>query len=511
VGVRGEGWREAGADAGLGLGALALYVATVAPGLYTLDSAELAAGAHVLGIVHATGYPVYLLLAKGFSLALPLGDPAYRANLFSAVCAAASLPPLRRAIVTATGDASAALGATAALAVAYPFWSQAVRAEVYSLHALFLALALWLALGWRSGGGDGRLVALGITLGLSLGNHMTTVLMLPGLAVLLAPALRRRRVSPCALTLAALGLALGPASYLYLPLRHAAHPAVDYAAMLEVDLSTLSGVLWMARGAMFAGSMFAYSLAEAPAQALRLFMLVWDSLLGVGLLVAALGAWAEWRRDRGLALGLGLGAAATAVFFAGYRVPDKDTMFLPLFMVLAVWLAEGLTALRAGWPAGAFLRPERVLGAGVTALVLALAIVNYPRVDLRGHTDTRAFAEGVMGEVAPDAFVMGAWVRITPLLYLQAVEGQRPDVELFDWGLYSLGRRARLRSAGVADATARDVAADELLGIVERELLAGRPVYSLEDNLVLRERFDLIRGRRVMRVCPPGSAGDGAC
>lgn len=509
--MRAAGWREAGADAGLGLGALALYLATLAPGLYTLDSAELAAGAHVLGIVHATGYPVYLLLAKAFSLAVPLGDVAYRANLFSALCAAASLVPLRRAMAHATGDPGAALASAAILAVSYPLWSQGVRAEVYSLHALCLALILWLVLGWRAGGGDGRLVALALVIGLSLGNHMATALMLPGLALLVGPALRRRRPAVRALALAGLAFLTGPASYLYLPLRYAARPAVDYATTLELDLTTVGGLWWMVRGAMFSGSMFAYGPGELPAEAFRLFMLLWDSLLGVGLLLAALGAWAQWRRDRTLAGGLGLMAAATVVFFVNYRVPDKDTMFLPLFVVLTVWLAEGLSALRAAWPDGAHVRAERVIGAGAAALALALAIVNYPRVDLRGHVDTRTYAEGVLAEIEPHAFVIGAWVRITPLLYLQAVEGQRPDVELFDWGLHSLGRRTQLRAEGIPEARARNLAADELLAVAGREVLTGRPVYSLEDNLVLRERFELIRGRRVMRVCPSGSSGDGAC
>ena len=123
---------------------LALYLATLAPGLYTLDSAELAAGAHVLGIVHATGYPVYLLLLKAWTLLVPVGEIAYRANLFSAVCAVGALVALRRALTALTGAPVAAMAAAALLGVSEPFWSQALRAEVYTLHALFLALILGL-------------------------------------------------------------------------------------------------------------------------------------------------------------------------------------------------------------------------------------------------------------------------------------------------------------------------------------------------------------------------------
>lgn len=506
--VRREWW----CDLALGAPALALYLATLAPGLYTLDSAELAAGAHVLGIVHATGYPVYLLLLKAWTLLVPVGEIAYRANLFSAVCAVGALVALRRALVALTGAPGAALAAAALLGVAAPFWAQALRAEVYTLHALFLALILGLVVKWRAGGGTGRLAGLGLVLGLSLGNHMATVLLLPGLGVLLWSGIRRHRPETRAWLLMALGVAVGPIAYLYLPLRQAAHPPVDLAASFGVDLATAGGLFWMVRGAMFSGLMFGYSLAEIPTEVLALLTLAWDGFLGVGLLVAALGAWAQWRRDRDLAVALGLMAAATAGFFVNYRVPDKDTMFLPLLMVLAVWLGEGMAAfLVAGAAVGRRRLTQRVVAVGATVLGVALLLVNYVTVDLHRHHDTRDYAEGVLGEVAPDAFVMGTWVRMTPLQYLQVVEARRPDVVLFDWGLHTLAGRLRLRAEGLDDRRARGLAAEELLVVTDRELLRGRPVYSLEDNLLLRERFELIRGTRVFRVCAAGTVVNGAC
>jgi len=487
-------------------------VATLAPGLYTEDSAELAAGAHVLGIVHATGYPVYLLLLKAWTLLLPIGEIAYRANLFSAVCAVGALLAFRRMMVTLTDLPLAAMAAAALLGVSETFWSQAVRAEVYTLHVLFMALILGLVVKWRTGGGTGRLAGAGLLLGLSLGNHMATVLLFPGLGVLLWSGLRRHRHRARAALLLSLGVAIGPLSYLYLPLRQAAHPPIDLVAPFGVDLATPGGLFWMVRGAMFSGLMFAYPLAEIPAEILALLTLAWNGFLGVGLLVAALGAWAQWRRDHTLAVALGLMAAATAVFFGNYGAPDKDTMFLPLFLVLSVWLGEGLAALlEAGKMVGRRRVAERVLAVGATGLGVALLLLNYSNVDLHRHHDTRDYAEGVLGEVAPDAFVMGAWVRMTPLQYLQVVEAYRPDVVLFDWGLHAMADRLRLRAEGLNSMEAHGLAADELLAVTDRELLRGRPVYSLEDNLVLRERFELIRGTRVFRVCASGTVLNGAC
>ena len=63
--------------------AFAAYWRTMAPTVYGLDSAELTTGAYVLGIVHAPGSPLFLLLGHVFSW-LPFGDVGYRLNLLSA-------------------------------------------------------------------------------------------------------------------------------------------------------------------------------------------------------------------------------------------------------------------------------------------------------------------------------------------------------------------------------------------------------------------------------------------
>ena len=70
--------------------ALATYVATLAPGLLESDSAEFQTLAATLGYAHPTGYPVYVLAAHA-AACLPVGDVAYRANLWSAVCAATTV------------------------------------------------------------------------------------------------------------------------------------------------------------------------------------------------------------------------------------------------------------------------------------------------------------------------------------------------------------------------------------------------------------------------------------
>ncbi|MCJ7750275.1 MAG: DUF2723 domain-containing protein, partial [Armatimonadetes bacterium] len=51
---------------------LAVYHATLIPTVIDQDSGELVAAAHVLGIPHPTGYPLWALLGRAFDY-LPVG------------------------------------------------------------------------------------------------------------------------------------------------------------------------------------------------------------------------------------------------------------------------------------------------------------------------------------------------------------------------------------------------------------------------------------------------------
>ncbi|HYP42251.1 MAG TPA: DUF2723 domain-containing protein, partial [Chloroflexia bacterium] len=73
----------------IGGGSFLLYTRTMAPSLGgTIDSAEFQQAAYSLSVVHPTGYPLYLLLARAWITIIPFGDPAFRVNLLSEVFAA---------------------------------------------------------------------------------------------------------------------------------------------------------------------------------------------------------------------------------------------------------------------------------------------------------------------------------------------------------------------------------------------------------------------------------------
>ena len=163
------------------LGVLALYIATLLPGIGSGDTAEFQRVAPTLGVAHPTGYPLYTMLGWLWSR-LPLGGtPAWRMNLFSAGMAALAVGAL---FLTARALGQSRLVAAMAaltLAVSSTFWSQATVAEVYALAALIQALLILALLRWRQG--RWPLWVAGLLLGLGLAHHRTIILMIPGALV----------------------------------------------------------------------------------------------------------------------------------------------------------------------------------------------------------------------------------------------------------------------------------------------------------------------------------------
>ena len=146
------------------------YFFTLAPGVYGFDSAELATGVFVQGIIHPTGYPLYLLVGKLFSL-LPVRDIAYRLNLMSAFFGAWTVVLLYIVNMQITRHKAMAWLAAASFGFSNYFWQMSIVAEVYTLHTALLAGYLALLLYWRNTGKSYAILLFAFLFGLSLTNH----------------------------------------------------------------------------------------------------------------------------------------------------------------------------------------------------------------------------------------------------------------------------------------------------------------------------------------------------
>lgn len=440
---------------------LLAYALTACSTVYNLDSAEFSAAAHVLGIVRATGYPLYLLLGKVFTVLLPVGDVGFRLNILSATCAAGTIVLLYHLLRRLTQRRAAALATALMFAFSYYFWAQAVIAEVYTLHTLLMISLVLLLLRWETNRSDVLLAAFALLYGLSFGNHMSTLLLAPAFGIFLLIVGKKEILHPKRLFLLLVPFVAGVSIYLYLPLRYLAQPPFNYAGhydatgrFIPLDMTQPANIWWLISGKGFQGLMFDYTMTELLAEAGQMGHRLWGSFLGIGLVPGLIGAWLQLRRRPHHFALFGLIFLANLAFFINYRVVDKETMFVPVYLIWAVWMGEGFAGL-ISWIQGRRRVRKRRSPAWAWALV-ALAILalvtNWPLVNVRADTRARDRAEAALTHARPGAIIFGWWTSVPPIHYLQMVEEQRPDVlvinrfligaeEMYNLINNSLGRR----------------------------------------------------------------------
>ena len=249
--------------------AFTVNVATLSPSLFLIDSPPLTVAAHSLGNAHPPGFPLFVMLTH-LASRLPFGSVAWRTNLASAVFAAlacAAMAAIVGEIVRLPRRnvlAASMLFGGLLLAFSRTLWAYATITEVYALQAFLVVLILHLyttpAISsryeqstwnrWRA-----------LVLGLALGNHLTTVLLVP--AALLVGALpaspergdtslsepvqsHRPGIDGRLLVQQLAWLGLGLCLYLIIPLRALANPPVNWG-----NAVTVRQFWWLVSGQLY--------------------------------------------------------------------------------------------------------------------------------------------------------------------------------------------------------------------------------------------------------------------
>ncbi|HIC94857.1 MAG TPA: DUF2723 domain-containing protein, partial [Anaerolineae bacterium] len=403
----------------------ALYLHTLAPTVLPADSGEFQLISYVLGIAHPPGYPLYTMLGRLFTL-LPLGDPARRVNLMSALFAALTLALVSRTVRRASPKFGALGGvaAAASLAGATTFWAQATTANVRSLSALLTALCLFLLVSYaqkaRAKRASPSLTPFALAFGLGMTHHGSLVFL--GLAFAAFLLATKASLLACwrSLLRPLLAFALSFAVLLYIPLRA---PSAPFGGEHVVGLrGFLDHVL--ARG--FRGDMFAFARPRLLPERLLVLAGILDFEFGPALLVAALvGALMALREDWRFLLLCGGSFAVQAFVAITYRAPQTVEYLMPAYVAVALLIGYGAEALSR------YRSPGAIAACLVLLLGLGQLARNYPSfADLAGDLSTRRYAEAVLESAPPDAVVLSNWHWATALWYLQQVEGMRPDVEV---------------------------------------------------------------------------------
>ena len=488
------------------LGALLLYLATLAPTTQFWDASEYSTAVHALGIPHPPGNPLFILLAHAWGL-LPLGaDYARRINLLATVTSAAAAglwfligerwlrPIVSHTVVRRlTAAAGVMVGATA-----FTVWNQSVANEkVYTVSVFSIALVLWLAVRWADQPATTRrdrdLVLIAYLLALTATNHLMGLLAAPAVLVYVLATDPRALLRPRVLVAAALVAAVATSVNLFMPIRAHFDPYLNQGE--PTTWPALQAVLMreqFGKPSVFDNPMYPPG-PENPGHTLVLYgqqllnyvqYFSWQfgrdwpagaqRLLAVGFAALGLaGARRQWRAEPRAALAMTTLVATLTValvFYLNFKwgfsqpysapgleheVRERDYFFIASFAAWGIWVGMGLAAVMEWLQRG--LGPGEPRGARRWALctpVLLVALVplvgNHLTASRAGETMARDYARDVLQSVDPYALVITAGDNDTfPLWYAQEVQGVRQDVSVLvvslartHWYLRQLQRRA---------------------------------------------------------------------
>ena len=423
--------------------AFAVYLKTLAPSVTFIDSGELSTVACTLGIAHPTGYPLFTLLGCVFSRLPIAGEEIVRLNMMAAVYCAAGvfvffqlMHLLLTVAVKPRGDQPfapliASAGAALVLAFSETYWSQATAVEVYSLHVFLVMLVLFFFMKatYRGDQRTGEKPAtrwwllFAFALGLSFTNHMTTILLAPGLLYLYFAEQGFGRRAWSRILHMSVPFVLGLSVYAYLPLRASRGTIMNWGNPV-----TLERFLWHLSGKQF--RVWLFSSTEAAGKQLSYFINTFPHEFAyVGAMLGFAGMFALFAWNRRLAIGSLLLFVFCVLYSINYDIHDIDSYFLLAYITTALWsgpaflLVQRKTALHP-W----------IIGALVALTSLAPLGVHYQQNDESKNHLVEDYTKNMFASLKPNALVLSYqwdfWV--SAAYYEQVVKGYRTDVAVVD-------------------------------------------------------------------------------
>jgi len=374
--------RRLAAALAVGLAAFALYRVTLLPGVDFGDTGSLQTTVGTTFVTPRDGYPLYFALGDLVYL-VTRGEAAHALNLASAIEGAAACAVIVLAAAELSGSLAAGAAAAVLFAVSYTFWSQAIIAEVYALHMLFVSLTLLLLLRWQRRPTTGRLAAFFAAYALGFGNHLSMVLLMPAYTVFLltaAPGGWRSMIAPRVTALAALCAAAGALQYawnmhtLWL-LPDPPHGAIDALQRFWFDVtkSDWRDTMVMTVPRALAGdrlAMYAFELRQQFG-----VVVPWVAVCGLAAVAMA---------DRYRALLMFLLFAVNVGFAYSYNVGDTHVFYLPSHLIAAILVAPALAATFRVAPIAAPIAASAAIAYGGLR-----AYRDFPALD-RSHDDRPA-------------------------------------------------------------------------------------------------------------------------
>ncbi len=425
-----------------------IYLSTLSPAVGFIDSGELAVACAELGIAHPTGYPIYTVLGRIFTL-LPVKDIIFRINLMSLlfVCLSSVIlffvvlkviePSFETKSRKNTERSYHVIWAAFLTSLIFSFtptlWSQATSNEVYSLNVLFYNLIIILLLLWRSNSGKLKgeriLFLLAFLYGLSFGNHMSTILLFPALIFFVISGQGWSIFDSKKVTLFLVLFILGLSIYLYLPVRSSQNPLLDWG-----NPETWATFKRHVTGWQYQVWMFSESTERFFANLGNFIRLFFHQFPFYLLPLSLLGIYELFSKRRTILIFLLIFFFANVLYGINYDIPDIDPYFLGSFLVNSILIGAGLSFL---FHLIQKMKMKRVISHSIILCFLLIPLIvlkkNYYEGDRSRNYLAYDFASNLMRSVKKDAIILtDVWDHYSPWLYLRYIELKRPDVGYLD-------------------------------------------------------------------------------
>lgn len=481
---------------------LTVYILTLCPTVYVGDSAELSAAAYTLGIAHNPGYPLYVLLGHLFTW-IPVGEVAFRTNLFSALVSSLTVLFLYLSVRYLLKNSVVAFATSLIFAFTLTFWSRSTITEVYTFYVFFLSVLFYLLFRWDYQR-DVRYLLLGAFLfGLGLGNHMLLVFLSPSLLLYFFLKDRSVLLNWRFLLAASLLVLLGFSVYVFLPIRSSQEPFLNWG-----NPTTLENLLKHFTGQPPEG----FFIREGPLILSKLKWFVTQLLakefwyLGA---VGMIGIYSLRRQKAELTLIITL--FISIVTFTVLRrisyVGDFDAYFLGAHFAWVFLMGAGLDFVwrilsHTSFWTGA---KAKVLGTAVSLTVpLVLFIVNFHPNDRSENYVARDYADNLVRSLEPGALVFVEGDEDMFLFwYLQLVDKKANDVHVISQ--YDLGQpwaREKLFSETLRITDPRVNDLENLVGYIIAAEVTKKPVFIAHEvkYSTIREKYSIVPRGFMMKI-----------
>lgn len=454
-----------------GIASFFIFMFTIAPSVIEIDTGELATVQATLGIAHPTGYPLFTILGYLFSL-LPLPfTKIFQLNLLAALyCSSAisiftftaklildnliSFQVIKTTKtksqkrkknfnknieqnVTSSFELSETIKIISAvfsglfLALSKTFWFQSTSVEVYSLHLLLISLIILMLIKAYLFTEKNKLVSkywilFSITLALGFTNHMTTLLIIPGVAFLyfVQNGFNSKSFKQILIMLL-IFFPILVLFYSYLPIRAAQNPIMNWGNPIDWDriIRHISGQQYQ---------VWLFSSTEAAAKQFNYFINNLPKEFSFTIFISLIGLFATIIKAKKFFIFNIIVFLSTVFYSINYDINDIDSYFLLAYISLSFFTLFGIAQLIIF-----ALKYRMKIIVPVTILIIILSYQfygNYNLVNQKNNFVYEDYTKALLNSVPKNSIVFSyQWdYFISASYYFQYVEGFRKDVIVID-------------------------------------------------------------------------------